>query len=84
MIDGSHYDVVADERSVPVPEAGATLGPYRIISRLGAGGMATVFRAEEAQTGRSVALKIAIPIFTGKETIHAVANEYASAETVTT
>lgn len=38
--------------------AGAQLGGYRIVDRLGAGGYATVYRAEQVQLGREVALKV--------------------------
>ena len=37
---------------------GTTLGPYRIVSRLGRGGMATVFLGYQASMDRYVALKV--------------------------
>ncbi len=39
-------------------QAGARLGPYEVISSLGAGGMGEVYRARDSKLGRDVALKI--------------------------
>ena len=38
--------------------AGSRLGPYQILSAIGAGGMGEVWRARDTTLGRDVALKI--------------------------
>ena len=58
----SSEDITAPERSGPVVDAastiGTTIGAYRIVDVLAAGGFGVVYRAEDVDRGVPVALKI--------------------------
>ena len=55
--------------------SGARLGPYEILSALGAGGMGEVYRAHDPRMGRDVAVKVSAEIFSDRfeREVHAVA-----------
>ena len=44
-------------------QAGARIGPYEVVSSLGAGGMGEVYRARDTKLRRDVALKILPELF---------------------
>ena len=59
---------------------GSTLGRYRIVDRIGRGGMATVFMAHDPVLGRDVAVKVLSTLYTEDPTF--VARFTQEAQTV--
>src|SRR2546426_5662263 len=51
---------------MPLP-AGTRLGPYEIVSPLGAGGMGEVYRARDTRLHREVAVKVLLPEVSGDD-----------------
>ena len=47
---------------------GKTLGPYEILSPIGAGGMGEVYKARDTRLDRTVAIKVLTPDLTRDET----------------
>ena len=52
-------DWTIDDSSTPDPlKTGTLIGAYRLESRLGVGGMGTVYRAHDTKLNRPVAIKV--------------------------
>jgi serine/threonine protein kinase len=64
----------------PVDLAGQVLGYYRVVRRLGSGGMGTVYQAEQTRIGARVALKVLHPHLSQDAGLRA--RFYAEAKTV--
>ncbi|MGO9256012.1 MAG: hypothetical protein ACLQU1_06895 [Bryobacteraceae bacterium] len=61
--DGTVLDSPAWERRL---SPGERIGPYRIVSRIGAGGMGEVWKARDTRLGREVAIKVCASRFSDR------------------
>lgn len=66
-VDQPELTVARIEELLAGPEHACTLGQYRIVARLGSGGMGHVYRAVHSTMGRTVAIKVMSPRLTNKE-----------------
>ena len=66
LVDGQLLTEYQASRVVAGTTFGLVLGNYRILDRLGAGGMAVVFRAEHVEMRHTVALKV-LPLSSGQD-----------------
>ena len=57
----------AAEEPGPALAVGTRLGPYEIVSPIGAGGMGEVYRARDTRLNRTVAIKIVLPSYLDSE-----------------
>ena len=53
--------------SQPQSAVGHTIGPYKVLDRLGTGGMGEVYLAQDPRLGRKIALKL-LPVYFTKDT----------------
>ncbi len=63
FLDHPPADIAAEAMGGRTHRIGEVLGDYRILSRIGAGGMGEVFLAEDTRLPRKVALKVLPPAF---------------------
>jgi len=65
FIESPAFEVMAESLGDQTESlAGQSFGPYRIIARIGVGGMGEVYSAEDSRLGRKVALKMLPTFFT--------------------
>jgi TolB-like protein/Tfp pilus assembly protein PilF len=64
-------------------QTGRTLGAYRVLEKIGEGGMGEVYKAHDARLNRTVALKILTPALATRERLRRFEQEARSASALT-
>ncbi len=55
---GDLTNIVTSDAPSAVPSVGSSIGPYRVVRKLGSGGMGVVYEAVHKQIGRQAAIKL--------------------------
>jgi serine/threonine protein kinase len=58
LLDHDPLPSLTPTLNITVAHSGRTIGNYKVVDRIGQGGMGTVFRAIDSRLGRTVALKV--------------------------
>ncbi len=66
LLDQPAWNLIPEATATMTVQAGARLGPYLLGATLGAGGMGTVYEAEDTRLGRKVAIKISHEEYSGR------------------
>ena len=69
-MDNKHDNDAESQRHATLA-SGALLSHYRVIEKIGAGGMGEVYRAQDTRLGRDVAIKVLSPNLTSTPEVRA-------------